>query len=322
MKNKALYLIAVFGLLLTTACGTPKLKNGEDAVAKIDGKEYSANDLYESLKKQYGYNTIMNMIDSEIANKEVETNDEIESYADEAMDYYKNTASQFGMNLVAFAQSYLNMGNVKTEDDVRDYIINDRKLSIAIERKVAEKLSDEDIEKYYNDNYKTTYTYRDFVVVNEKTDDALKEIKNKLKDKKKDALVDEYKKISKNEKLSTGESKEYKDTAKNKVEEAIWKKLTDMDDYEYTSVKTDTGTHFILKISKGKSKELDEVKDEIKTSLAQEKLQSDQLLSYDMLTELRNKYKLAFFDEDLKSSYDDFLKQLEDAKKQSSNSNK
>lgn len=320
--KKALYLVAVFGLLLTTACGTPKLKNGEDAVAKIDGKEYSANDLYETLKKQYGYSTIMNMIDSEIANKEVETDDEIKAYADEAMEYYTNTASQFGVTLVQFAQSYLNMGSVTTEDEVRDYIITDRKLSVAIERKVAEKLSDEDIEKYYNDNYKTTYTYRDFVVVAEKTDDIVKEIKGKLKDKKKDALVDEYKKIAKNEKYSQGESKEYADSTKNKVEEAIWNKLKDMDDYEYTTVKTESGTHFIIKISKGKNKDLDEVKDEIKSQLAQEKLQSDNLLSYEMLTELRNKYKLAFFDEDLKANYDDFLKQLEDAKKQTNTSNK
>lgn len=320
--KKALYLVAVFGLLLTTACGTPKLKNGEDAVAKIDGKEYSANDLYESLKKQYGYSTIMNMIDSEIANKEVETDDEIKAYADEAMEYYTNTASQFGMTLVQFAQSYLNMGSVTTEDEVKDYIITDRKLSVAIERKVAEKLSDEDVEKYYNDNYKTTYTYRDFVVVTEKTDKIVKEIKGKLKDKKKDALVDEYKKIAKNEKYSQGESKEYADSTKNKVEEAIWNKLKDMDDYEYTTVKTESGTHFIIKISKGKNKDLDEVKDEIKSQLAQEKLQSDNLLSYEMLTELRNKYKLAFFDEDLKANYDDFLKQLEDAKKQTNTSNK
>ena len=320
--KKALYLVAVFGLLLTTACGTPKLKNGEDAVAKIDGKEYSANDLYESLKKQYGYSTIMNMIDSEIANKEVETDDEIKAYADEAMEYYTNTASQFGMTLVQFAQSYLNMGSVTTEDEVKDYIITDRKLSVAIERKVAEKLSDEDVEKYYNDNYKTTYTYRDFVVVTEKTDDIVKEIKGKLKDKKKDALVDEYKKIAKNEKYSQGESKEYANSTKNKVEEAIWNKLKDMDDYEYTTVKTESGTHFIIKISKGKNKDLDEVKDEIKSQLAQEKLQSDNLLSYEMLTELRNKYKLAFFDEDLKANYDDFLKQLEDAKKQTNTSNK
>jgi hypothetical protein len=320
--KKALYLVAVFGLLLTTACGTPKLKNGEDAVAKIDGKEYSANDLYESLKKQYGYSTIMNMIDSEIANKEVETDDEIKAYADEAMDYYTNTASQFGMTLVQFAQTYLNMGNVTTEDEIKEYIISDRKLSVAIERKVAEKISDEEIEKYYNENYKTTYTYRDFLVVTEKTDDKIKEIKKKLKDKKKDDLVDEYKKIAKNEKYSQGESKEYTNTTKNNVEEEIWKKLKDMDDYEYTTVKTESGTHFILKIKKGKSQDLDEVKDEIKTQLAQEKLQSDNLLSYEMLTELRNKYKLAFFDEDLKASYDDFLKQLEDAKKQASNSNK
>ena len=43
------------------------LKNGEEIVAKIDGKEYSAEQLYEELKGQYGYSVLMN---SKIAESE------------------------------------------------------------------------------------------------------------------------------------------------------------------------------------------------------------------------------------------------------------
>lgn len=323
MKKKALYLVAVFGLLLTTACGTPKLKNGEEVVAKIDGKEYSADELYQELKSQYGYNTLMTWIDSEIADKEVETTKEIEEYVDEAIDFYQSYAQAYGMTLPAFAQSYLGLTNVQSEEDVKNYILSDRKLSLAIERKVGEQLSDSEIEKYYNDNYKTTYTYKDILVVSEKSDDLVKEMKKKLKDKKKDDLLKEFDKLSTNDKYSKNENEEneVKDATKNKVDSAIWNKLKDMDDYDYASVTAEDGVHFILRVSKNDGQNLDEVKDEIISNLAQQKLQEDQFLSYDMLNDLRNKYKLAFFDEDLKSSYDDFLNQLSDAKEQASKSN-
>ncbi len=326
MRKKALYVIAVLTLLITTACGNPKIKNGEEVVAKINGKEYTADELYKELKGQYGYNTIINWVDATIAEKEVETTDEINSYVDEAIEFYSYYAESYGMTLPNFAASYLGLNGIESEDDLREYILKDRKLTIAIQNQVASKVKDSEVESFYNENYKTVYTYRDILITND--DDAKKtieEIKKELKDKKGDDLVEEFtelaKKYSTDSNASNGGLVE--SATKNKVDESVWKKLEDLDDKKYSedAIETDAGYHIILKISKDKSKDLEDVKEEIKVSIAQSQLEADQYLSYDILTELRNKYKIAFFDKDLKENYNDYLEELENVKKSANNSN-
>ena len=57
MKNtKKLFLIAVAALLVTGCVKVPKLENGEEVFAELDGKQYTANELYEDLKSNYGVN--------------------------------------------------------------------------------------------------------------------------------------------------------------------------------------------------------------------------------------------------------------------------
>ena len=157
--KKALYLVAVLGLLLATACGNPKLKDGSEVVAKINGKEYTAEDLYKELKEQYGYNTIIGWVDKEIAEKEVETTDEIKAYADEAIQFYSYYASAYGMTLPDFAAQYLGLSGITSEEDLKNYIIQDRKLTIAVQNKVASKVTDKEVDDFYNENYKNTFTF-------------------------------------------------------------------------------------------------------------------------------------------------------------------
>lgn len=320
--KKALYLVAVLGLVLTTACGNPKLKNGDEVVAKIDGKNYTADDLYKELKGKYGYSTIMGWIDQEIAEKEVETTDEITKEVEETVNYYKQYADSYGMSLAQFASSYLGL-NVSSDDELKKFIENDKKLNIAIENQVASKFKDSEIEDYYNENYKTVYTYRDILISTDKDiDKAIKEIKKELKDKKGEKLVEAFEKMAKSEYSANTGSDLIEDATKNTVDEKIWKELKDLDDYEYSDgIEASDGTHIILRISKNDGKALKDIKEEIKKTMAQEKLKKEQFLSYDILTELRNKYKIAFFDTDLKDGYDNFLEELDNAKKQASNSN-
>lgn len=322
MKKKTLIMFAVIGLLFATACGNPKIKNGEEVVAKIDGKEYTADKLYEELKGKYGYTTLMNWIDEEIAEKEIETTDEIESYVDEAIEYYKGYAEAANMSIIEFSANYLGLSGIESEEDLRKFILNDRKLTLAIEKQIGSKIKDSEIEDYYNENYKDLYTYRYILLADD--DDAkenIKKIKSALKGKKKDDLVDEFNEQAK--KYSTNSDEILvKSATRDKVNEDVWKKLKDLDDYEYSSeISTDEGYYIVLRISKDKAKDIDDVEEEIRNTMAENKLNADQYLGYDALTELRNKYKIAFFDDDLKKGYDDFLKQVEDAKKTSSNSN-
>lgn len=327
MRKKALYIVAVLTLLITTACNSnPKIKNGEEVVAKINGKEYTADELYEELKGQYGYNTIINWIDGTIAENEVETTDEINAYVDEAIEFYSYYAESYGMTLPNFAASYLGLSGIESEDDLREYILKDRKLTIAIQNQVASKVKASEVESFYNENYKTVYTYRDILITNDDdAKDKIEEIKKALKDKKGDDLVEEFTSLAKKYSTDTNASDGglVESATKNKVDEDVWKKLADLDDKEYSgdAIETDAGYHIILRISKDKAKDLDDVKEEIKVSIAQSQLEADQYLSYDILTELRNKYKITFFDKDLKENYNDYLEELENVKKTAAESN-
>lgn len=327
MRKKALYIVAVLTLLITTACNSnPKIKNGEEVVAKINGKEYTADELYEELKGQYGYNTIINWIDGTIAENEVETTDEINAYVDEAIEFYSYYAESYGMTLPNFAASYLGLSGIESEDDLREYILKDRKLTIAIQNQVASKVKASEVESFYNENYKTVYTYRDILITNDDdAKDTIEEITKALKDKKGDDLVEEFASLAKKYSTDTNASDGglVESATKNKVDEDVWKKLADLDDKEYSkdAIETDAGYHIILRISKDKAKDLDDVKEEIKASIAQSQLEADQYLSYDILTELRNKYKITFFDKDLKENYNDYLEELESVKKAAAESN-
>ena len=60
MKKKFTIIACCFLMLLVTACGNnPKLENGEEVIASIDGKEFTADDLYAELKSSYGYDSLL-----------------------------------------------------------------------------------------------------------------------------------------------------------------------------------------------------------------------------------------------------------------------
>lgn len=326
MKKKALYVFAIIALILTTACGNPKLKNGEEVIAKIDGKEFSAEELYEELKNQYGYNVVIGWIDAAIADKEVKTTDEIEEYVDEAIEFYTYYAESYGMTLPDFATSYLGISGIKSEEDLRKYILTDRKLTIAIINKVAEKVKDNEVKDFYNENYKTPYTYYEILISDDdNAEDTIEKIMDKLDGKKKDKLVETFKELA--EEYSISSTAEdgglVKSATKNTVDSDVWKELKELDDYELSDeIETDNGIYIVLRKSKDKAKDLDDVKKEIKETIAQEQLEADQFLSYDVLTELRNKYKIAFFDKDLKKMYNEFLDEVETAKEEANTSEK
>ena len=81
MKKKILSILTC--TLLITGCGKiPKLENGQEVVAEIDGKSFSVEELYDDMKVSYGTSFLVNMIDNHIAEKEIETDDDAKAYAE------------------------------------------------------------------------------------------------------------------------------------------------------------------------------------------------------------------------------------------------
>ena len=101
MKKKILC-SAIICLLLITGCWKiPKLANGEEAVAEIEGKKFSAEELYQKMKGTYGTNALVNMIDAYIADKEFETDDDAKSYAKNELATIKSQYEMYGMDFKA-----------------------------------------------------------------------------------------------------------------------------------------------------------------------------------------------------------------------------
>ncbi len=319
--KKTLYMLVGLLLLLTTACGNPKLKNGEDVVAQINGKKYTADELYEELKGQYGYQILINMIDYEIADREVKTTDELEKNAKEIAESISSVAEAYGYDLATYLQMQYQITNVTTKEELIDFVLRDQKLSLAIENHVAEKVTNKEAKDYYDENYKTVFTYREILLSdNDDAEKTIKTIKDALKGKSGDDLVEAFAEQAKE--YSEADSKDngglVEDATKNTVPEKVWDELNDLKkDKTYSSneISTDAGIYLVLRVSKDKGKDFEEVKDEICSLIAQDKLTNDAALSYDTLTELRNKYKIVFKDKVLKDEYDNYLKELEDYKK-------
>ena len=186
MKKKLVIITSCFLMLLTTACGSnPKLENGEEVIASVDGKEITADELYNDLKSSYGYDSLLNMIDLYIAEKEIETTKELEQYTQEVVDYYKQYAEMLQVDFETFLATYVGLPNISTEEEFYDYVMKDRKLTLVIERQIKESFTDKDIEKYYNENYSERLTVRHILIEIEESDKdgekALKQAKDLIK---------------------------------------------------------------------------------------------------------------------------------------------
>ena len=89
MKKKLLLGLLCTSLIMTGCGKVAELKNGEQVVAKMKGKNITADALYTKLKKKTGSTMLVNLIDEYIANKEMKTTDKIKKSAQSTYDQYK-----------------------------------------------------------------------------------------------------------------------------------------------------------------------------------------------------------------------------------------
>jgi len=318
-----LCVILLISLIFAIVNGNvPTTKDGEQVVASIKGKTITADDLYSSLKNNYGINVLMNDIDEYIANKEVKSDADIkeaEDYAKEAVEYYKNYAEQYGVDFETFLTDYIGINGVKTEDDFLNYVINDYKKSIAARNYIASTFSDEEIKAYYNDHYAKTMTVKHILIEVEKDEDkadAKKKAENLIKELDKvkddtDALNKKFEELAydNSDDSTYADGGLIEDFAKADVVEEFWNASIELEDNEYTikPVKTEFGYHIILKVNSKEGEALKKVKDEVTKALAEEELRADSTLSVTAWDKLRNKYNLKINDKKIKKSYEEVI---------------
>ena len=320
MKKSTMKLLGItsVALLLVTGCGkVPKLENGQDAVVTLKGGDISVDDLYKEMKERYALSVLIDLVDTDILEQKYETTKEMKN---EVQDQVDLLIQQYGGEdkLLQVIQS----SGFTSIDDLKEYYLLANKRSKAIEDYAKSKVSDSEVEEYYEEKIFGDISAKHILISPEVGSNATDAEKQEAEA---NALKKANEVISK---LNNGESfddlaKEYSSDESNKdkgglladfvhgdmveeFEEAA--KALEKGKYTTTPVKTQYGYHIIYKVDQKDKPKLDKVKDDIKEEIAKDNLNSDSTLQITALEELRKDYNISIQDDTLKDQYERYLK--------------
>ena len=319
MKKKLLLLSLCGIMFLTSGCvKVAKLEDGRDIVAQIDGYDVTAEDLYEELKDLNGASALVTMIDKFIANKEYETTDDIKSYANNQLATIKAQYEAYGYD---FTSDLINAG-YSNEEEFKEDIILDYKKTLVAEDYYKDNLTDDEINKYYEEEIYGEMTVKHILIKPEEdSDEALEEALNKAKEaiqkledneiSWKDA-VNEYSSddASKDNEglLSSFTKQDVSDYGEEFFEAAL---ELENDQYTTTPVKSSYGYHIIFKVNQAEKPSLEDALDTIKDNLCDEAFSEDTSLSDKLWVKIREKYNFHIEDTIISENYDTMKNNLE-----------
>ncbi len=316
--------------LLVTGCGNNAELKDNNTVVKTDEGKITADQLYESLRDKYGISVLIDMIDHQLFDEKYETDETEEETINAQIEQMK---SQYNNDEEAFQAAITQYLGVEDEDELRDMLSLEYKRNLAIEEHVQDSITDDEIEKYYDDEVIGDIKVRHILISPETTDDMSTEEQTEAEEKAKKEAEDLIKKLDDGadfEKLA----KEYSDDTgsasdgglidyfnkDDNMDEAFLNASIDLEEGKYTEepVQSSFGYHIILKLDQKKRPKLNKVKNDIIETLAEEKLNEDAALRYNALIEIREEAGIKFNDDSLKKDYDDLMQQLLDSVNSSS----
>ena len=318
-------IILLICLVLSLVCRiVPKVKNGDEILASLKGKNITAQKLYEELRTQYGDEELLNMIDSYIAEKEVKITKDDNKYVDEVVDYYTQYAEYYGTDLATFLANYVGLKGITTKDEFRDFVLKDYKKTLAVQKFIGDEASEKDLKAYYKENFSDTITAKHILIsIDTEAEDqekaekeALEKAKgiikqlNKTEKDKLDAKFDSLAEENSDDTATYSKGGLIENFTKKDVEEPFYNAANDLKDGKYTKepVKTAYGYHIILKVSSKTVEKYNKVKDKVKKEYAQKLMNEDNTLAIKKWKELRKKYKLSIKDTDMKKAYNKNIK--------------
>lgn len=315
--KKLLITICICTLLLSGCKKEAKLANGEEAVVHINGKDFSANDLYKKLKNSYGTSMLINMIDDYIVSVEITDKEEAINYG-KSMVQTEKTKFESYANVVGYSwEEYLRNNGFNSENELAEYFTNDYlKEKVAI-KYIIPTITDKEIKKYYDEEVDDKIVARHIIITPE-TDDSMsssekekaeEEAKNKVAEIIK--LLDEGKDFSElaKEYSTDGSAKDgglLDAFTRNDVDSDFWKaaKALKVGEYSKEPVKSKFGYHVILKEKVIEKDSLESMTESIKESIAEDKLEDDEDLETATWFKIRKEYSIDITDSDLKYYYD------------------
>ena len=320
MKKKILGIMCA--LLMFTGCSkSVKISNGEEVIASVDGKDITANELYGAMKDQYGTSILMNLVDSYIASKEIDNDEDASVYADSLMSQYKLQYEQYGMK---FSDALANAGYA-SEEDFKKVLMSDYKMNEVTKKYLKDELTDKEIKKYYDEKISEQLNVKHILIIPDVKDGATEEEKNETETIAYNKAADLITKLNDGadfEQLAKENSQDTATASNGGVINNVTKEgyVTEfynaayaLEEGKYTTapVKSEYGYHIIYLVSKNEKESLDSLKDTIKDSIVTDKLKNDTNLQMTTWNKIRSKYNLNIADTKLNNTYKATISNLE-----------
>lgn len=321
MKKKlGISICLISALVLTvTGCGKKAELDDNKTAVSLKGIKITATDYYNEIKKS-NISKLVDMIDHQLFDKKYESNDDEDQAVEEQINQLKENYSD-ETTFQSVIQQYF---GVNSEDELKDMLRLEYKRNEAVEEFVADNLTDKEIEDYYDQNIIGDIKASHILITPDVDSDATDEEKEKAENKAKKEAERIIKKLDEGEDFAEL-AKKYSDdeaTAKNggdldyfntdDMDENFMDAVKKLDNDEYTKepVKTQYGYHIILKVDQKEKPKLKEVKDSIKETLANNKLNNNSTLHYETLMDIREENNIKWNDDELEKQYNELMDQL------------
>lgn len=283
MKKMMIAIAAATSIFALSACQNDNAGGDSEVVVKTKAGNISKDELYDAMKDQVGEGILKELVYEKVLEKEYKVSDK---EVNEEFDKLKENP-QYQMILQNF--------NGK-EDRVKDAI----KSNLLKEKAAAKgiKVTDDEMKARYEDMKKNPQIKASHIIVaDEKT---ANEVKAKLdKGEKFEDLAKEY---STDGTAQNGGDLGY--FGKGQMDPDFEKAAYALKEGEISGVvKSSFGYHLIKLVDIKDVKEYDQMKDEIKTDLVREKLQSDPTAMDNALKKEIDKAKVDIKDKDLKDTF-------------------
>ena len=191
----ACLLLAII-LIVVIKGNETQLSNGEEVVASLKGKNIVSEDLFEEMKNKYGTTVLVNMIDEYIVSKEVKNNDEAKESAKAQLDSLKQQYESQSMDFKTVLSNY----GYDSEDQLLDEMIVEANKEIVAKKYIRKAISDDEINKYYEDEIYGDYNAKHILIKADTNDDASKEEQEKALEKAKKKAEEVITKLNNGEK--------------------------------------------------------------------------------------------------------------------------
>lgn len=333
MKNKKI-IISIICLLVTSLCVTGcgqeiEVKDGSKVAVSTKGGKITATDYYQKIKED-NISILIDMIDAQMLEKDYATTKEEDEEVKKQINQLKTNYTDEQTQKAILTQHF----GVKTFDELEEKLRLEYKRNEAIKDYVSKNLKDKEIEDYYKDEVfgeiKASHILIKPTVSDDATDEEIAEAE-KLAKEEAEKIINKLKDGEDFAKLA----KKYSDDAANASDggDLGYFGLDEMVDefsdavkelkvgkYTKEPVKSKFGYHIILKTDEKEKPKLEDVKNDIKEKLTEQKLNNDTTLYYQTLIDIRKERNIKWNDSVLEKAYEKSMNELLDSIKESANS--